>query len=209
MSIIRIGSLVVALGALLPAHAQTVKNIYSFGANHQGPANPYFGGTLSQSPGGNLVSSAPGNDSSAQSAAYELPVTGGGLTVLQIFDPNLTYSGLTVGTDALFHGTLAEGGSSNLGRVFKISPAPDAPVNYEHDFTGGADGSDPIAAPIQSLAGDFYGTTSGQSKTKPTTVPFTRLRRQGSTRCCTRSLVKTEAPRWGRWCSIPTVASMA
>ena len=79
------------------------------------------------------------------------------------FDKPLPVSGLTLATDQGFHGTIAGGGKYGYGAVFRISPQPFSEVIYEHDFTGGSDGALPTAAPIQSMAGDFCGTTSGQS----------------------------------------------
>lgn len=150
-------SLLVVLASLVPLHAQ-IEVIYNFGAPGE-PANPTVPGTISQSPGGNLVSSAPGNISSVKSAAYEISLSGN-ITILQYFDEDPTYSGLVLATDERFHGTIAQGGKYAHGAVFRISPSPFSEVIYEHDFAGGADGSFPLSAPIQSTAGDFYGTTS-------------------------------------------------
>ena len=46
-----------------------------------------------------------------------------------------------------------------LGTIFKMSQ--DGSVTTLHDFTGGSDGEYPATAPIQSVKGDFYGTTEG------------------------------------------------
>lgn len=151
--------LVVLLGSLASAHSQQFKLLYSFGGSGQ-PANPGVAGTISQTPGGNMISSANGIYSSTKSAAYEMTVNGK-VTVLQNFDGAVSYSGLVLATDQRFHGTIANGGKYGHGAVFRISPTPFATVIYEHDFMGGADGSYPTAPPIQSTAGDFYGTTSG------------------------------------------------
>ena len=153
-------SLLVVLGSFVPLHAQQFSTLYSFGAPGE-PANPTVSGTISQSPGGNLISSAPGIISSVKSAAYEISLSGN-ITILQYFDQSLPYGGLVLATDQRFHGTIAQGGKYGHGAVFRISSSPFSEVIYEHDFAGGSDGSYPTAAPIQSMAGDFYGTTSGQ-----------------------------------------------
>ena len=57
---------------------------------------------------------------------------------------------------------------SALGTVFKMSQ--DGRVTKLHDFTGGSDGDWPYAAPIQSVEGDFYGTTGGKRSRGSSTV---------------------------------------
>jgi uncharacterized repeat protein (TIGR03803 family) len=153
-------SLLIALGSLVPLPAQQFKLIYSFGAPGD-PGNSTIAGILSQSPGGNLVSSAPAYLGNGKSSAYELSLSGN-IAILQYFDGNRTFSGLTLATDERFHGTIAAGGKYGYGAVFRISSTPFSEVTYEHDFSGGSDGSYSTAPPIQSMAGDFYGTTSGE-----------------------------------------------
>jgi uncharacterized repeat protein (TIGR03803 family) len=157
-------SLLIALGSLASLPAQQFTTIYSFGAPGT-PANPTVSSTLSQTPGGNLISSAVGNIQGVHGAAYEISLSGNA-TVLQYFDQlayPFPFSGLTLGTDERFHGGLAWGGKYGDGTVYRISSTPFSEVIYEHDFSGGLDGSYPTAPPIQSMAGDFYGTSSGQS----------------------------------------------
>jgi uncharacterized repeat protein (TIGR03803 family) len=57
-----------------------------------------------------------------------------------------------------FYGTTYLGGTSNLGTVFMITPG--GVLTTLHSFTGGLDGSYPVAGVIQATDGDFYGTTS-------------------------------------------------
>jgi uncharacterized repeat protein (TIGR03803 family) len=59
--------------------------------------------------------------------------------------------------DGNFYGTTFQGGSANLGVLFKISP--NGTYTVLHEFQGGSDGSSPFAAPIQASDGNFYGTT--------------------------------------------------
>ena len=61
-------SLPVVLRMLVPLPAQQFKTIYNFGAPGQ-PANPTVPGTISQTPGRNLISSAPGNTQVVQGGA--------------------------------------------------------------------------------------------------------------------------------------------
>jgi uncharacterized repeat protein (TIGR03803 family) len=156
------------LASLGPLDAQQFTTIYSFGAPGE-PANPTVIGTLSQTPGGNLISTAPGNYDSVTSAAYEITLSGK-ITILEYFDKyTLSYSGLTLGTDQRFHGTIANAGKYGNGAVFRMSPTPNS-IIYEHDFAGGSDGAGPSGPPIQSMAGDFYGVTAGQYGNSPTTA---------------------------------------
>src|SRR5579863_8926489 len=117
-----------------PMQAQ-LKVLYSMGGpNFNEPAHPTSPGILSQTPGGNLMSSAPGNYSSTFAAAYELATNGANFTVLENFGRDgFTASGLILGTDERFHGTLAQGGKYGLGAVFRLSSTPGSIV-YEHDF---------------------------------------------------------------------------
>jgi len=59
---------------------------------------------------------------------------------------------------ANFYGTTSAGGASNLGTIFKVTPA--GALTTLHAFTG-ADGSGPVAAPVMGKGGNFYGTTCG------------------------------------------------
>jgi uncharacterized repeat protein (TIGR03803 family) len=62
-------------------------------------------------------------------------------------------------TDGDFYGTTLQGGGSDMGTIFKLSP--DGTLTTLHAFTGGPDdGAFPYAALIQATDGNFYGTTS-------------------------------------------------
>jgi uncharacterized repeat protein (TIGR03803 family) len=87
---------------------------------------------------------------------------------LQNFGTIEPSGGLTLGTDQRLHGTTSIGGSRNHGTVFRLSTQPD--IVYQHDFEGGADGAYPDSAPIQSQAGDWYGTTAGSASNYAGTV---------------------------------------
>jgi|HubBroStandDraft_1064217.scaffolds.fasta_scaffold02635_5 uncharacterized repeat protein (TIGR03803 family) len=55
------------------------------------------------------------------------------------------------------YGTTFHGGSYEAGTVFKLDTAGNETVL--HSFTGGADGSNPIAALVRDSLGNLYGTT--------------------------------------------------
>ena len=55
------------------------------------------------------------------------------------------------------YGTAGGGGASGRGVVFKLSPSGKETVLYS--FSGGADGSEPVAGVIRDSSGNLYGTT--------------------------------------------------
>jgi uncharacterized repeat protein (TIGR03803 family) len=65
---------------------------------------------------------------------------------------------IILGADGNFYGTSQQGsGSNDSGAVFKITPEGALTILY--NFTGGADGGDPVAGLVQAGNGNFYGTT--------------------------------------------------
>jgi uncharacterized repeat protein (TIGR03803 family) len=85
-----------------------------------------------------------------------------GVDVLHSFgsgtDGAVPYAAVVQATDGDFYGTTSSGGASGHGTVFKMTPG--GAVSILHSFTGGAEGSSPLAALIQATNGTFYGTTS-------------------------------------------------
>lgn len=76
--------------------------------------------------------------------------------------------GLVLGADGCFYGTTAQGGTNNMGIVFKITT--NGAFTLLHSFTGGSDG----AVPYQGLAigneGELYGTTQSGGSSDDGTV---------------------------------------
>jgi uncharacterized repeat protein (TIGR03803 family) len=66
--------------------------------------------------------------------------------------------GLVQGTRGGFYGTTPEGGASNEGIVFKISPNGTLKMLLSFNYT---DGAYPQAGLVQGTDGNFYGTTYG------------------------------------------------
>ncbi len=64
---------------------------------------------------------------------------------------------LTVGTDGNLYGTAQSGGVSQLGSVFRLTPAGVLTDLFSSDF---AHGDNPIAPVVQGNDGNFYGTMS-------------------------------------------------
>jgi uncharacterized repeat protein (TIGR03803 family) len=71
---------------------------------------------------------------------------------------NTPAAALTPTSDGNFAGTTTQGGASNAGTVFTITPSGSATVLYA--FTGGADGANPYGALVQDTDGSLLGTTS-------------------------------------------------
>jgi uncharacterized repeat protein (TIGR03803 family) len=88
--------------------------------------------------------------------------TNGTLTSLYSFtggnDGAAPEAGLVQGNDGNFYGTTAEGGTNGAGTVFTIST--NGALISLYSFTGGNDGTYPLAGLVQGSDGYFYGTTS-------------------------------------------------
>ena len=68
------------------------------------------------------------------------------------------FAGLIADAAGNFYGTTSQGGASNDGTVFKLTPSGTETVL--HSFTDGSDGGFPLAGLITDAAGNLYGTTS-------------------------------------------------
>src|SRR5580704_14306776 len=100
---------VIAALAVTGAQAQmTIKAIYDF-SNTSGPLDPQLVGVFAQGRDGNMWSTAPKGGKNGIGAAFKI-TPGGKLTDVHDFDPSkgegTSYSGLTLGTDGDFYGTL-------------------------------------------------------------------------------------------------------
>ena len=154
--------IVVVLAVALTAtvHAQTITSIYDFGKNAGDPLNPQLVGAIAQGRDGNMWSTTPAGGLNKIGAAYKI-TPGGKMTKVHDFDPSkgegTPFSGLTLGTDGNFYGTMSTGGGSNNGAVFKMTAKGVVTILYS--FTGGNDGKTPSAPPVQGTDGNFYGST--------------------------------------------------
>ncbi|MGH9430672.1 MAG: choice-of-anchor tandem repeat GloVer-containing protein [Terriglobia bacterium] len=140
------------------ARAQTYTDLYNFDGTHG--AGPYYPQVLAQGRDGNLYGTTGFGGTHDVGVVFKVTPSGS-LTVLYNFDGGVdggnSFSGLTLGTDGNFYGTTAGGGSSGPGTIFKITASGSLTTLYS--FTGGADGAQPLAPPIQGTDGYFYGTT--------------------------------------------------
>ncbi len=140
--------------------------IHSF-AGGTGGQLPTGGVTLDAS--GNLYGTTLGGGTSGQGTAFKLSPNGGGWThtVLHHFGTG-TDGRHPGGRGALvfdqagnLYGATVDGGSSNAGVVFRLSPSGSTwTETVLHHFAGGSDGANPLGSLLLDASGNIYGTTS-------------------------------------------------
>src|SRR5258708_7184358 len=89
-------------------------------------------------------------------------------TVLHRFDSTdgaFPDAGLILDTAGNLYGTTSNGGASNNGTVFELSPPAAGKTGWTrrtlHYFQGGADGLQPMAGLVFDGMGNLYGTSGG------------------------------------------------
>jgi uncharacterized repeat protein (TIGR03803 family) len=163
--------------AAFTASAQTYKALASFdGTNGYGPS------TLVQGLDGNFYGTTWEGGSFRNGTAFQMTPEGT-LTTLYIFcntkhssdcpSGRSVSSGLLLAKDGTFFGTTAAGGANgaNAGTIFRMNSA--GHLNVIHDFcslASCADGEWPSGGLVQTLSGDFYGTTSGGAELSFATI---------------------------------------
>jgi uncharacterized repeat protein (TIGR03803 family) len=109
---------------------------------------------------GNLYGTTSGGGAAGNGTVYKVDSTGRE-TVLYSFtggpDGGNPYAGVIRDPAGHLYGTTRFGGTANAGVVYKLDTAGNPTVLYP--FTGGDDGSGPIAGVIRDSAGNLYGTT--------------------------------------------------
>ncbi len=146
--------------------------LYSFTGDHDG-AGPAAG--LVQGSDGSFYGTTfqGGRDNSG--TVFKIS-TNGTLTTLHSFtggtDGGDPVAAPAQGTDGFFYGTTSQGGPNNSGTVFKISA--DGALTTLYSFTGGKDGSNPVAGLAQGTDGFFYGTTSQGGANSTTPAPCSK-----------------------------------
>src|SRR2546427_9623107 len=152
---IRAVSLVMGLLAVsgVAAAQPRLDVLAAFGpAGLQNPQAPLIQGT-----DGNFAGPTVSGGTFGAGTVFQL-TPAGTLTVLYAFTGGTDGAGPVAGViqaaDGNFYGTTSQGGASNTGTVFQLTPAGTLTVLYA--FTGGPDGATPYAGLIQGADGHFY-----------------------------------------------------
>ena len=133
--------------------------LYSF-TNGVDGSNPQ--GNLTQTPDGNLYSTARFGGATSNGTAFRV-TTNGVFTVIYTFtngtDGSTPRSGLVLASDGNLYGTTINGGAKANGTVFRLTT--NGVLTTLYSFTGGNDGANPHTGLIQAKDGGLYGTTFG------------------------------------------------
>jgi uncharacterized repeat protein (TIGR03803 family) len=144
--------------------AQVVANVHSFTLSTSLSANPYLV-TLVQGRDGKLYGTTSGGEWPYIGSIFRLQTTGKGGDVRGFYADGINgaspFAGPTLATDGNLYGTMASGGTQDHGVLFKITPG--GTYTVLHDFSGGLDGSEPFAAPIEASDGNLYGTSANEA----------------------------------------------
>jgi uncharacterized repeat protein (TIGR03803 family) len=149
---------------MITAPAQTFKTLADFDSSNG--ANTAFM-ALVQGADGNFYGTTESGGANGEGTVFKMTPPGT-LTTLYSFcsqpsctDGSLPLAGLVLATDGNFYGTTMGGGANGLGTVFKITPGGKLTTLYSFcSQTNCPDGSQPSAALVEGIDGNFYGTTS-------------------------------------------------
>lgn len=137
--------------------------LHSFSGGLTDGRNPY--GSLIQATDGNFYGMATVGGTGSPGTGVIFKMTpNGAVSILYSFNGGTTdgyypEGNLIQASDGNFYGMTSQGGSSNDGVVFKVTPSGTETVL--HSFSGGTtDGALPFGSLLQASNGNFYGVTS-------------------------------------------------
>lgn len=146
-----------AVFKLDPAGRETV--LHRFTDEENDGANP--SGGLIRDEAGNFYGNTQYGGTFDRGTVFKLDPAGS-LTVLHSFaggaDGATPWGSLVRDATGNFYGITAFGGPSDNGTVFKLDP--NGTKTVLHSFTGGPDGSFPLAGLVQDSGGNLYGTAA-------------------------------------------------
>jgi uncharacterized repeat protein (TIGR03803 family) len=132
--------------------------LYSFTGRDDG-ANPYA--AVVQGSDGIFYGTTAYGGTNNKGSLFKI-TTNGAFTSLYSFtggnDGATPYAALVQASDGVLYGTTLNGGTNNIGTVYKITT--NGVYNSIYSFTGGGDGGYPYGTLLLAKNGDFYGTTS-------------------------------------------------
>ena len=180
----------------------TEKVLWSFGNGTDG--HKLYAGLIFDA-AGNLYGTTVGGGTPDLGTVFELtPAAGGTWTekVLYNFgggtDGTAPYGGLIFDAAGNLYGTTSQGGTSNLGTAFELTPAGGGTWTEKvlHTFGSGTDGVDLVAGLIFDGAGNLYGMTlRGGTYALGTAFELTPAAgRPGRRRCCIASATARTGP---------------
>ena len=136
----------------------TLTSLFSFSRANDG-ANPQA--ALVQGSDGSFYGTAYGGGTNNFGTVFKISASGE-FTTLYSFtngsDGANPVGGLVQGSDGDFYGMAYDGGTNNVGTVYKISAS--GTLTSLYTFTNGEDGSNPNDGLVQTSDGGFYGTAS-------------------------------------------------
>lgn len=133
--------------------------LHDFGMTSTETQAPYEAGVIAQGRDGNLFSA--GGTQGNLGAAFRIAPDGSFVPMHTFTGPDGHWpsGGITLGSNGWLYGTTVYGGQTFWGTIFKMRYSGE--VTTLHSFDAGINGGSPWAPPVQSLSGDFYGTTWG------------------------------------------------
>jgi uncharacterized repeat protein (TIGR03803 family) len=140
------------------------KTLYGFAG---APAGSQFNGALVQAANGTLYGTTVFGGAYGAGSIYTL-TSAGAFSTLYSFPNGVSgafpYAPLAQGVNTDFYGTAEQGGATDDGIIFSLTPGGTLATLY--NFVGGADQGRPLAGLLQASDGNLYGTTLGLNAPK-------------------------------------------